>query len=80
MFPQISTIFVMDRQPDSCCNGHTHLPGTGQVSLELIFRNPLPRTISVLIYAAYDKVVTFKREKQLDPPIVDIVYNGGSLY
>jgi hypothetical protein len=63
-FPRGYALYAFDFRPDIGCKGHYNLRRTGAVQLEIIFRDPLPQTVNMIVYAEFDSYfeITHSRE------------------
>ncbi len=63
-FPRGYAIYGFDFRPDIGCRGHFALVKTGAVQFDIKFRQALPQTINMIVYAAFDSFmeITHSRE------------------
>ncbi|KAA0716599.1 hypothetical protein E1301_Tti019191 [Triplophysa tibetana] len=59
------TIYMFNLTPDSECSQHISLIKSGNIRLEARFRQPLPRTINLLLYATFDSVLEVSNRRQI---------------
>lgn len=62
MFMDGYSIFAWDLTPDSCNGWHFHDAIGRGLDLDLSFENPLPTTVNVLIYAAFESSIFINKE------------------
>ena len=59
------TLYAFDLTPDLCSGGHFNLIRSGNVRLELAFRDPLINTVNVLVYAEYDSILEIDKSRNI---------------
>lgn len=59
------TLFAFDLTPDLDDGGHFHLVKQGNLRLELHFKNPLPDTVNVIVYAEFDNVIEVDKARNI---------------
>ena len=58
------TLYAYDLTPDLVgADGHVTLMRQGNIRLEVHFATPLPRTVSCVIYAAFDNVIEIDKAR-----------------
>lgn len=50
--------------PDEECGQHLTLIKSGNISLEVHFRQPLPNSINLILYVAFDSIVELTNQRQ----------------
>ena len=61
MYKKYCSVFVLDLHADQCNTDHIHFQKDGSVDVQLMFREPLRRTINVCCLAYHDYCLTFQR-------------------
>ena len=56
------TLFAWDLTPDSCNGWHLHNSAGRGLDLDLTFENPLPTTVNVIFYAAFEASVFINKD------------------
>ena len=59
------TLFAFDLTPDLDDSGHFHLVKTGNLRLELHFKQALDETINVIVYGEFDNVIEIDRARNV---------------
>ena len=62
------TVFAFDFRPDVGCRGHYNLQKTGSVQLEIEFREALPQTINMIVYAGFDSYMEITHAREIIVP------------
>lgn len=64
-YAQGFTLFAFDLTPDLDDGGHFHIKKQGNLRLELQFKNPLPETVNVVVYAEFDNVIEVDKARNV---------------
>lgn len=59
------TLYGFNMTPDEDCGQHLSLVNSGNMRLELRFRNPLPNTVNVIVYATFDNIVEINQRRNV---------------
>ncbi|XP_056127237.1 uncharacterized protein F54H12.2-like [Rhinichthys klamathensis goyatoka] len=59
------TLYAFNLTPDEDCGQHISLVKSGNIRLEARFRQPLPHTINLIIYAVFDSIVEVSNRRQV---------------
>jgi hypothetical protein len=59
------TLYAFNLTPDDECGQHMSLIRSGNIRLELRFREPLEHTVNLLIYATYDSLLEISNRRQV---------------
>ncbi|XP_048039107.1 uncharacterized protein F54H12.2-like [Megalobrama amblycephala] len=59
------TLYAFNLTPDEECGQHISLIKSGNIRLEARFRQPLPQTINLLIYAVFDSIIELSNRRQV---------------
>ena len=59
------TLFAFNLSPDDDCGQHLSLIKSGNMRLELRFRNPLPRTVNLIVYASFDSILEINNRRNV---------------
>lgn len=59
------TLFCFNLEPDGGGSGNVSLIKNGNVRLEVRFRNPLPRTVTLICYSVFDSVIEISNRRQV---------------
>nr|XP_055065250.1 uncharacterized protein F54H12.2-like [Misgurnus anguillicaudatus] len=59
------TLFAFNLTPDEECGQHLSLVKSGNIRLEARFKNPLPHTITMIIYAVFDSIIQISNRRQV---------------
>ena len=52
-----SCIMAYDSCPDICAGMRTHLPKNGTINIEMDYKSPTTKAITILVYQIYDRIV-----------------------
>ncbi|XP_067233779.1 uncharacterized protein F54H12.2-like [Chanodichthys erythropterus] len=58
-------LYAFNLTPDEDCGQHISLVKSGNIRLEARFKNPLPRTINLIVYAVFDSIVELSNRRQV---------------
>ncbi|KAL0150112.1 hypothetical protein M9458_054539 [Cirrhinus mrigala] len=64
-FLQGYTLYAFNLTPDEVCGQHLSLIKAGNIRLEARFRQPLPRTVNLIVYAIYDSIIQVSNRRQV---------------
>lgn len=64
-FLQGYTLYGFNLTPDEECGQHISLVKSGNIRLEVRFRQPLPRTINLIVYAVFDNIIEVSNRRQV---------------
>ena len=67
-FPRGYSIYCFDLRADVGCEGHFELKKTGSVQIDAKFGTPLPQTINMIIYAAFDNFIEIDYKRDVMMP------------
>lgn len=67
-FPRGYALYAFDLRADMGCRGHYSLKRTGAVQLDITFREALPRTIDMLVYARFDSYLEITASREVVVP------------
>ncbi|XP_053466915.1 uncharacterized protein F54H12.2-like [Ictalurus furcatus] len=59
------TLYAFNLTPDEDCSQHVSLIKSGNIRLEARFRQPLPRTINLIVYAIFDSIIEVSNRRQI---------------
>jgi len=59
------TLYAFNFAPDEECSQHVSLIKSGNIRLEARFRQPLPRTINLIVYALFDSLIEVSNRRQI---------------
>lgn len=59
------TLYAFNLTPDEGCGQHVSLIKSGNIRLEARFRQPLPRTINLIVYSIFDCVIEVSNRRQI---------------
>ena len=59
------TLYAFNLTPDEDCGQHISLIKSGNIRLEARFRQPLPNTVNLLIYAVFDSIIEVSNRRQV---------------
>ncbi|XP_051530648.1 uncharacterized protein F54H12.2-like [Myxocyprinus asiaticus] len=59
------TLYAFNFTPDEECSQHISLIKSGNIRLEARFRQPLPRTINLIVYAIFDSIIEVSNCQQI---------------
>ena len=59
------TLYAFNLTPDEECSQHLSLIKNGNIRLETRFRQPLPNTINVIVYAIFDSIIEVSNRRQI---------------
>ncbi|XP_048036209.1 uncharacterized protein F54H12.2-like [Megalobrama amblycephala] len=59
------TLYAFNLTPDEECSQHISLIKSGNIRLEARFRQPLPQTINLLVYAVFDSIIEVSNRRQV---------------
>ncbi|XP_067271186.1 uncharacterized protein F54H12.2-like [Pseudorasbora parva] len=59
------TLYAFNLTPDEECGQHISLIKSGNIRVEARFRQPLPNTINLIIYAVFDSIVEVSNRRQV---------------
>ncbi|XP_065126020.1 uncharacterized protein F54H12.2-like [Paramisgurnus dabryanus] len=59
------TLYAFNLTPDEECGRHVSLVKSGNIRLELRFRQPLQNTITLIVYAIYDSILEISNRRQV---------------
>lgn len=59
------TLYAFNLTPDEDCGQHISLIKSGNIRLEARFRQPLPRTINLIVYAIFDSIIEVSNRRQI---------------
>ncbi|XP_065125444.2 uncharacterized protein F54H12.2-like [Paramisgurnus dabryanus] len=59
------TLYAFNLTPDEECGQHISLIKSGNIRLEARFRQPLPRTVNLILYATFDSVIEISNRRQV---------------
>ncbi|XP_048064833.1 uncharacterized protein F54H12.2-like [Megalobrama amblycephala] len=59
------TLYAFNLTPDEECGQHISLIKSGNIRLEARFRQPLPQTINLLVYAVFDSIIEVSNRRQV---------------
>lgn len=59
------TLYAFNFTPDEECSQHVSLIKSGNIRLEARFRQPLPRTVNLVVYALFDSVIEVSNRRQI---------------
>ncbi|XP_039525756.1 uncharacterized protein F54H12.2-like [Pimephales promelas] len=59
------TLYAFNLTPDEECGQHISLIKSGNIRLEARFRQPLPNTVNLLIYAVFDSIIEVSNRRQV---------------
>ncbi|XP_048010495.1 uncharacterized protein F54H12.2-like [Megalobrama amblycephala] len=59
------TLYAFNLTPDEECGQHISLIKSGNIRLEARFRQPLPQTINLLVYAVFDSIIELSNRRQV---------------
>ena len=59
------TLYAFNLTPDEECSQHLSLIKVGNLRLETRFRQPLPHTINLIVYAIYDSIIEVSNRRQV---------------
>ena len=64
-FLQGYTLYAFNLTPDEECSQHVSLVKSGNIRLEARFRQPLPHTINLIVYAVFDSIIEVSNRRQV---------------
>lgn len=64
-FLQGYTLYAFNLTPDEECGQHVSLVKSGNMRLEARFRQPLPNTINLIVYAVFDSIIEVSNRRQV---------------
>lgn len=64
-YAQGYTLIAFNLSPDDDCGQHLSLIKSGNMRLELRFRNPLPRTVNLIVYASFDSILEINNRRNV---------------
>lgn len=64
-FLQGYTLYAFNLTPDEECGQHISLIKAGNIRLEVRFRQPLPHTINLIVYAIFDSIIQVSNRRQV---------------
>ena len=59
------TLYAFNITPDEECSQHLLLIKNGNIRLETRFRQPLPNTINLIVYAIFDSIIEVSNRRQI---------------
>ncbi len=59
------TLYRFTLSPDEDCSNHVSLTRSGNIRLEARFRQPLTRSITIIVYAIFDSIVEISNRRQV---------------
>ncbi len=59
------TLYGFNLSPDKDCSNHVLLTRSGNIRLEARFRQPLTRSITIIVYAIFDSIVEISNRRQV---------------
>ncbi len=59
------TLYGFNLSPDEDCSNHVSLTRSGNIRLEARFRQPLARSITIIVYAIFDSIVEISNRRQV---------------
>ncbi|XP_039537536.1 uncharacterized protein F54H12.2-like [Pimephales promelas] len=59
------TLFAFNLTPDEDCGQHISLIKSGNIRVEARFREPLPNTVNLIIYAVFDSLIEVSNRRQV---------------
>ena len=59
------TLFAFNTTPDLCDSEHSSLPTTGELQLDVKFKNPTPSNITAIFYLEFDNVIQINNLRQI---------------
>lgn len=59
------TLFAFNMNPDDDCGQHLSLIKSGNMRLELRFRQPLPITVNLIVYASFDSILEINNRRNV---------------
>ncbi|KAL2078836.1 hypothetical protein ACEWY4_024580 [Coilia grayii] len=59
------TLYAFNLTPDEECGQHLSLIRSGNMRLEARFRQPLPNTINIIVYAVFDSIIEISNRRQI---------------
>ncbi|XP_028646572.1 uncharacterized protein F54H12.2-like [Erpetoichthys calabaricus] len=59
------TLFAFDLTPDQECGDHFSLVKTGNMRCEIRFRQPLPHTVNLIVYAVFDNIIEINQRRNI---------------
>ncbi|XP_048010383.1 uncharacterized protein F54H12.2-like [Megalobrama amblycephala] len=59
------TLYAFNLTPDEDCGQHISLIKSGNIRLEARFRQPLPHTINLIVYAVFDSLIEISNRRQV---------------
>ncbi|XP_062841285.1 uncharacterized protein F54H12.2-like [Trichomycterus rosablanca] len=64
-FLQGYTLYAFNLTPDEECGQHVSLVKSGNIRLEARFRQPLPHTVNLIVYAVFDSIIEVSNRRQV---------------
>ncbi|XP_066506087.1 uncharacterized protein F54H12.2-like [Hoplias malabaricus] len=64
-FLQGYTLYAFNLTPDEECGQHVSLVKSGNIRLEVRFRQPLPHTVNLVVYAVFDSIIEISNRRQV---------------
>ncbi|XP_067288479.1 uncharacterized protein F54H12.2-like [Pseudorasbora parva] len=58
-------LYAFNLTPDEDCGQHISLVKSGNIRLEARFKNPLPHTINLIVYAVFDSIIEVSNRRQV---------------
>ncbi|KAK2848153.1 hypothetical protein Q7C36_009835 [Tachysurus vachellii] len=59
------TLFAFNLNPDDDCGQHLSLIKSGNMRMELRFRQALPRTVNLIVYASFDSILEINNRRNV---------------
>ncbi len=59
------TLYGFNLSPDEDCSNHVSLTRSGNIRLEARFRQPLTRSITIIVYAIFDSIFEISIRRQV---------------
>uniref|UniRef100_A0A0E9WGY1 Uncharacterized protein n=1 Tax=Anguilla anguilla TaxID=7936 RepID=A0A0E9WGY1_ANGAN len=59
------TLYAFNLSPYEGCSQHLSLIKTGNMRLEMRFRNALPRTVNMVVYACFDNIIEVNQRRNV---------------